>query len=132
MQRKSPHPTTGLMPNQSPNNSYFGETHPSFIAEHELQAMESAVPAVPSPSPLLPPSALSLQGPSEKRRWPCKHCSAIAKTLVCYHQHCFGYKSHSSTRVAMKKVNSSPARPKALQDHVLILDKSGLAQAALC
>lgn len=42
----------------------------------------------------------------------CKHCLAIAKTLVCY-QHCFGHRSKTCAMLAaMKEINSIPARPR--------------------
>lgn len=114
---------------------------PVLLLSMNLQSMEqparqlgSAVLAVPSPSPLLPLTAPLLQGQSEKQRQP-RCCvgtvQLLLKTLVCSQHHC-GHKSQSSIRAAMKKVNSTPARPSTLQDHILFLDKFGLTQATPC
>lgn len=73
--------------------------------------MRSDVSAV-SPSSHLPtPSLLTgrMVWRAEKASMLCKHCSAIAKTSVCY-WHCFGQDSEHTTTIglSMKKINSIP------------------------
>lgn len=93
----------------------------NFIAEHNIiwHGMEIPVWLVPVICLIVPPPNLlcipqSLWGvdtewDTEKALMLCRHCSARAKTFVCY-QHCFGHKEHSTMPAATKKINSIPVR----------------------
>lgn len=85
-------------------------TLPPFIAGHVITEYGKSLWRVWDSSPSLPtPSLLAFGRGGEKTALRlCKHCSAIAKTLVSY-QHCLGYTDkpqHYSA--AMRKVHSIP------------------------
>ena len=88
--------------------------HPVLLLNMMLHGMEyhfhhfgSSV-SLASPHNLLPmPSVLTgaAEWETEKTLMLCKHCSAVAKTLVGY-QYCFGYKSKTQ-----HQITSIPAKP---------------------
>lgn len=119
-----PPPTGRPMSSKSPSNGHLGR-QPCllslfFTAEHDAKLFEISLlwtpVSFPSCNPSQPP-AYTLQRQSGKETKPsclCKHCSAIAKTLVCC-QHCFSHKSKTQHLMGfIKRVNSIPAIPSTL------------------
>lgn len=67
-----------------------------------------------------PANLLGYRVGKEKSLMPDKHCSAIAKTLVCY-QCCFSHKSKwQQYGPAMRKINSVPTRPSKIYKVIII------------
>jgi len=58
----------------------------SYVMGSPFGQLGSAVPAVSPPSPLCTPDLLAggAAGEAEKTLTLCEHCSATAKTLLCY------------------------------------------------
>lgn len=100
MQRQSPPPISTSKPSQSVGSGYFGKPTSRIGAEHDVLwhgiSCCSALVRCPSCAPpnvfLTPVYLLEGQGEKQNALILCKHCSAIAETLVCY-QHWFGHKS---------------------------------------
>lgn len=98
--------TRRLIITQSLNNSCIGETIPQFSLPSMMLDMEYLFAqfglVVPAVSTLNPSLSLSLllglrtEGATKKASVLCRHCSAVAKTLVCP-QHCHQSKARHRT-----------------------------------
>lgn len=115
--------TRRLIITQSLNNSCIGETIPQFSLPSVMLNIDYLFgqfglvgPTVSTPNPqslstpLLSPSlllGLRTEGATKKASVLCKHCSAVAKTLVCP-QHCHKSKSRHHTSCCEGARSSMP------------------------